>query len=171
MKRKVILYIATEDDNLDFLSGVETPGEDYGHADFLRNIDTIIWGRRTYDKVLSFGMAFPYSDKAVWVLSKSRSGSDENVTYFHDVKALIEQLQQQPGKDIYCDGGGETVFELLKYGLIDRLVVSIIPHLLGGGKRLFPDGRPEQKLKFKRSVSYPSGLVQLWYDKEMNSGK
>lgn len=173
MKRKVVLYIAMsldgyiakEDDNLDFLSLVETPGEDFGYADFIQHVDTIIWGRRTYDKVLSFGMDFPHKDKKVYVLSHSRTGSDANVEYCSNVKSLIEELRQQPGKDIYCDGGGEAVFALLEHKLIDRLVVSIIPHLLGGGKRLFLDGRPEQSLKFKRSISYPSGLVQLWYDK------
>ena len=73
-------------------------------------------------------------------------------------------LKQEEGKDIYCDGGGEIVFELLRHKLIDRLIVSVIPHLLGDGVKLFRDGRPEQGLMFKRSISYPSGLVQLWYD-------
>ena len=69
MNRKVILYIAMSldgyiakhDDNIDFLSIVETPGEDFGYHDFLQNIDTVIWGRRTYDKVKSFGIEFPSS--------------------------------------------------------------------------------------------------------------
>lgn len=159
-------YIAKEDDTIDFLSLVETPGEDFGYADFLKNVDTVIWGRRTYDKVMSFGIDFPHKDKNVYVLSKTRSGRDDHVAYFSDVKKLMEQLQNEPGKDIYCDGGGEAVYELLKYSLIDRLIVSVIPHLLGNGIRLFKDGRPEQKLKFKRIVSYPSGLVQLWYEKD-----
>ncbi|MEQ9440595.1 MAG: dihydrofolate reductase family protein [Cyclobacteriaceae bacterium] len=173
MKRSVVLYIAMsldgyiagEDDNLDFLSMVETPGEDFGYADFQKDVDTLIWGRKTYDKVMSFGIDFPHADKKCYVLSQSKTGKDEHVTYVSDVKKLIEQLQQEPGKAIYCDGGGETVFELLKHSLIDRLIISVIPHLLGSGTRLFKDGRPEQKLTFKRSITYPSGLVQLWYDK------
>ncbi len=80
MKRKVILYIAMsldgyiakQDDNIDFLSIVESPGEDYGYAEFLNNIDTIIWGRRTFDKVLSFGNGVPHKDKKVYVISKTR---------------------------------------------------------------------------------------------------
>ena len=66
----------------------------------------------------------------------------------------------------HCDGGSEVVFELLKHGLIYRLGISVIPHLLGSGIRLFKDGRPEQKFRFKRSITYPSGLVQLWYDRD-----
>jgi len=172
--RKVVLYIAMsldgyiakEDDNIDFLSLVQTSGEDFGYADFTSGVDTVIWGRKTYDKVLSFGVEFPHTDKKVWVFSRARSGKDEHVEYFNDVRALIHRLKQQPGKDIYCDGGAEVVHELLRYSLLDRLVVSVIPHLLGSGISLFKNGRPEQPLTFKRSVSFPSGLVQLWYDKK-----
>ncbi|HEY0670132.1 MAG TPA: hypothetical protein VGD22_18270 [Sphingobacteriaceae bacterium] len=55
--------------------------------------------------------------------------------------------------------------------MFDRMIISIIPHLLGEGIRLFKDGRPEQGMKFKRSVSYPSGLVQLWYDLEVKENE
>jgi dihydrofolate reductase len=172
MIRKVILYIAmsldgyiaTTDDKLDFLSVVETPNEDYGHAEFTKQIDTVIWGRRTFDKVVSFGEGIPYKDKAVYVISNTRTGTEGHVTYHNNVVELVNQLKSQPGKNIYCDGGGEIVFELLNHTLIDRLIVSVIPHLLGSGIRLFKDGRPEQSLKFKSSITYPSGLVQLWYD-------
>jgi dihydrofolate reductase len=81
------------------------------------------------------------------------------------MKALITRLKNEEGKDIYCDGGSEAVFTLLEHSLIDRLIVSVIPHLLGSGIKLFKSGVPEQKLKLKQSISFPSGLVQLWYDR------
>lgn len=173
MERKVILYIAMsldgyiakEDDNIDFLTTVESPGEDYGYFSFLKDIDTVIWGRKTYDKVLTLSTEFLHKDKKVYVLSRSRSGSDKNVEYFYDVQTLINDLRRREGLDIYCDGGSELVFELLKHSMIDRLIVSVIPYLLGSGIRLFRDGFPEQKLKFRQSITYPSGLVQLWYEK------
>lgn len=176
MKRKLILYIAmsldgfiaTKDDNIDFLSKVNTPGEDYGYADFLQNVDTVIWGRKTFDKVLSFGHGVPHKDKHVYVISKSRTGSEGHAEYKNDVVQLVKTLKEQPGKDIYCDGGGEVVFELLKHELIDRLIISVIPHLLGDGIRLFKSGRKEQNLKFKKSIAFSSGLVQLWYEAEQN---
>lgn len=179
MKRTVFLYIAMsldgyiakEDDNIDFLNVVDSPGEDYGYVSFLRNVDTIIWGRKTYDKVLSFGIDFPHKDKKVYVLSRSRTGTDENVEYFSDIKTLITHLQEIPGKDIYCDGGSELVFELLKHSFIDILIVSVIPYLLGSGIRLFRDGRAEQNLKLKQSITFPSGLVQLWYEKNKNASQ
>lgn len=174
MKRKLVLYIAMsldgfiakKDDNLDFLSKVNAPGEDYGHTDFLQNIDTIIWGRKTFDKVLSFGQGVPYKDKKVYVISNSRTGFESHAEYINDVVQLVKSLKKQDGKNIYCDGGSEIVFELLKHSMIDRLIVSVIPHLLGDGIRLFRSGRREQNLKFKKSLSFPSGLVQLWYDAE-----
>ncbi|WP_224997316.1 dihydrofolate reductase family protein [Cesiribacter sp. SM1] len=175
MNRQVILYIAMsldgyiakEDDNLDFLSVVEKEGEDYGYTAFQQEVDTLIWGRRTYDKVLSFGIDFPHKDKKCYVLSGSKTGSDENVEFFGgDVRELIAQIRSQEGKHIYCDGGAGVVYELLKYGLIDRMIISVIPHLLGSGIRLFKDGRPEQHLKFRSSTTFPTGLVQLWYDNQ-----
>ncbi|MDO7875647.1 dihydrofolate reductase family protein [Hymenobacter sp. ASUV-10] len=173
MSRKVILYIAMSldgylaksNDNIDFLTQVERPGEDYGYADFLSTVDTVIWGRRTYEKVLTISPEYLHQDKQVYVLSQSRTGQAGHVTFVPDVQELITTLKAREGKDIYCDGGGEIVAALLRHGLIDRLIVSVIPHLLGEGIRLFRDGRPEQALAFKRSISYPSGLVQLWYDK------
>ncbi len=67
MSRKLVLYIAMsldgyiakKDDSLDFLSMVETPNEDYGYAEFTNTIDTVIWGRKTFDKVKSFGARYP----------------------------------------------------------------------------------------------------------------
>lgn len=157
-------YIAKTDDNIDFLSIVETPNEDYGYADFVKNIDTVIWGRKTFDKVLSFGNGVPYKDKNVYVVSKNKTGNEGHAIYRNDVVELVNELKGMEGKDIYCDGGGEIVLELMKHALFDRIIVSVIPHLLGEGIRLFKDGRPEQNLKLKRSISYPSGLIQLWYN-------
>lgn len=172
MKRKIVLfiamsldgYIAKKDGNIDFLSIVEKDNEDYGYADFLQNIDTVIWGRKTFDKVLEFGNGVPHKNKKVFVISKSRSGKEEHAEYNDDVVELVKSLKQQSGKDIYCDGGAEIIHELLNNHLIDRIIVSLISHLLGDGIRLFKDRTVEQQLVFKRSIGYPSGLVQLWYE-------
>ncbi len=174
MTRKVILYIgmsldgyiAKDEDDIDFLSVVDTPGEDFGYYDFVQNVDTVIWGRKTYDKLLSFNLPeFPHKDKKVFVLSRTRTGDDGNVEYFNgELADLIAMLRTQEGKHIYCDGGGEVVFELLRDRLIDELRVSVVPHLVGHGVRLFKDGFPEQGLTFKSSTTYPSGLVHLRYE-------
>ncbi len=177
MSRKLILfiamsldgYIAKMDDNIDFLSIVDLPDEDYGYSDHLNNVDTVIWGRKTFDKVLSFGNGVPHKDKKVYVISSSREGRFEHAEYSNNVVDLVRSLKMEEGKDIFCDGGAGIVFELLKHFLIDRIIVSVIPHMLGDGIRLFKDGNVEQSIRFKRSISYPSGLVQLWYDRVSNN--
>lgn len=172
MKREVILYIAMsldgsiagENDDLSFLEAAEYPGEDYGYEDFCKKVDTVIWGRKTYDKVRSFGTDFPHKDKKVYVLSNSRTGSDENVEYFSgDIRELIAALRESEGKHIYIDGGAELVYELMKHDLIDRYIISIIPALVGGGIRLFKGGTPAAKLKMVKSSVFPSGVVQVHY--------
>jgi dihydrofolate reductase len=72
-------------------------------------------------------------------------------------------MKEKPGGVIYCDGGGETVRMFLQEKLFDEIIVSIIPVLLGQGIRLFPEGFPEQKLKFVSSKSFEKGLVQVRY--------
>ena len=160
-------YIAKENDSLDFLKTVECPGEDYGYYDFIKNTDTVIMGRKTYDMVLGFGIPFPHKERKCYVLSRSKTGSDENVSFYKGpIETLIEELAKQEGKDIFIDGGAETIHELMQHKLIDKFIISVIPIMLGGGKSLFKAGRPQQGLKFLRSATFPSGLVQLWYERK-----
>lgn len=171
--RKVVLYIAMsadgyiakEDGDLGWLSAVEQAGEDYGYHEFVSTVDTVIMGRKTYDKVLSFGIEFPHKGRKCYVWSQSRTGSDENVTYVNgSLSLLIAKLKQTEGKDIFIDGGAELVHQLMKEGLIDRYIISMIPIFIGGGISLFQSGRPEQQLSLMHTKSFTSGLVQLWYE-------
>lgn len=172
MKRKVILYIAMsldgfiagKNDELDFLKQVETAGEDYGYAQFIETIDTVIMGRKTYEIVLSFGIGFPHADKKSYVLTRTSRVADANVTFFNgDVKTLLDDLRKTDGKNIFIDGGAEVVHLLLKNQLIDELIISIIPVLLGDGIRLFKGEEPGQKLELISTKSFEKGLVQLHY--------
>lgn len=159
-------YIAGKNENLDFLSLVEVPGEDYGYNDFIQTVDTVILGRKTYDKVLGFGVPFPHAERKCYVISGTRTGSDQYVSFWNNSPAeLITYLQQQTGTDIFVDGGAQVIHSLLEEGLIDRLTISFIPHLLGDGIQLFNNGRPEQQMQLVQSKSFPSGLVQLTYEK------
>lgn len=172
MNRELLLYIAVsldgfiagEGNDLSFLSGVERPGEDYGYSAFYETVDTIIMGRKTYDQVLTFGVDFPHKGKTCYVISRSRKGRDENVEFLgNDFIESVRHLKTRPGKNIFCDGGAQVVHELLRHGLIDRMVISIIPHMLGKGTRLFKEGCPEQSIQLKKYEAFPSGLIQLTY--------
>ena len=170
--RKVILYIAMsldgyiarENGDISWLSVVEKTGEDYGYSKFIESIDTVIMGRKTYEKVMSFGIEFPHKDKKCYVISRAKTGIDENVEYYSgSFEELITTLKKKDGKNIFVDGGAEIVNELMKINRLDEFVISIVPIFLGNGIRLFKDGRHEQNLKLIDSTKFSTGLVQLWY--------
>lgn len=169
---KVILYIATSldgyiakpDDDLSFLSIVEQEGQDYGYADFVKNVDAVIVGRKTYDKVISMGFDFPHADKDAYVITRTSRPNIGSVKFYAgDLKLLVDKLKSEKGKNIFCDGGAEIVNELLKFDLIDEYVISILPILVGKGTKLFKDGRPEQKVELVSVRSFDKGLTQLHY--------
>lgn len=172
MNRKVILYIAmsldgfiaSPDGDISFLSQVEHEEEDYGYSAFIDIVDTIILGRKTYDKVLSMGIELPYGNRQVFVLTHRTKPSAGNVTFYSgNLAELISELKSQPGNNIYCDGGAETVQRLLRKDLIDEFIISIVPILLGEGIRLFNKNSRVQMLKLVQGKSFEKGLVQLHY--------
>lgn len=172
MSRKVVLYIATSldgyiatnDGDLNFLSSVEQEGEDYGYYDFVKSVDAVIVGRKTYEKVLSMGFDFPHTDKEAYIITRTPRPSIGSVQFYTGkLKSLVEELKSKEGKNIYCDGGAEIVNELMKHDLIDEYIISVIPVFLGDGIRLFKDGRSEQKLELLSAKSFDKGLVQLYY--------
>lgn len=179
MERKLILFIAVSldgyiagiNDDLGFLSIVEQTGEDYGYQEFIKEIDTIIIGRKTYDKVISMGFEYPHKDKDVYIISRTpKPGVGAFKYYSGDLRELILLLKSKSGKDIFCDGGAEIVNELLMYHLIDKFVISLIPIILGDGVPLFKKGRPGLKLRLINSIRYDKGLVQLHYIRKEESG-
>jgi dihydrofolate reductase len=170
-ERKIILYIAMSldgyiakpNDDLSFLSIVEKEGEDYGYADFVATVDTVLIGRKTYDWVTK-QVEFPHADKTAYVITRTpRPNIGKTVFYMGDLTELIRKLKSEPGKNIFCDGGAEIVNELLKNNLIDELIISVIPILEGEGTRLFKEGRPERILRLISTKTFDSGLVQLRY--------
>lgn len=172
MSRKLILYIATSldgyiakpNDNLDFLSIVEQEGQDYGYAEFVKTVDTVIIGRKTYDKVISMGVDFPHAKKDTYVITRTSRPTIGSVKFYTgDLKLLVNKLKAGRGDNIYCDGGAEIVNELLKNDLIDEFVISIIPIIVGNGTKLFKAGESELRLELISTKQYDKGLVQLHY--------
>lgn len=170
--RKVILFIAASldgfiakaDGDISFLSAVEQPGEDYGYANFLESVDTVILGRKTYDKIRSMFGGLAYGERNVFVLTRSPQPANDKVTFYSgSLVDLLSNLKSTNGRNIFCDGGAETVRRFLQEDLFDEIVVSIIPVLLGDGIRLFSEGFPEKKLQFVDAKSFEKGLVQLHY--------
>lgn len=162
-------YIAKPNDDLDFLKLVDKEGEDYGYSAFTKNIDTIILGRKTYDYVLKEIGSSHYDNgqRDVYVITRTERPSVGRTTFYSgNLTDLVQRLKSENGKNIYCDGGAEVINELLNNDLIDELIISVIPILVGNGTRLFKDGRPEQQLEFVRSQSFDTGLTQLHYKRK-----
>jgi dihydrofolate reductase len=174
--RKLLLFIATSldgyiakpNDDLSFLKAVEKEGEDYGYADFMATIDTIIIGRKTYDYVLKeIGPAhYDNGQRDVYIITRTeRPGVGRTTFYTGNLTELVLRLKARSGNNIYCDGGAEIINELLKSDLIDVFIISVIPVLLGDGTRLFKDGRPEQQLELFNVKAFDTGLTQLHYQR------
>jgi dihydrofolate reductase len=162
-------YIATQDDDLSWLSIAEKEGEDYGYSAFNQTIDTYIVGRKTYDIVLKLtGGEFPQGKQhQCYVITRTPKAPENGVTFYtEDLSQLIHQLKQESGKNIYCDGGAEIVRLLMKENLIDEYIISVMPILLGDGKRLFKGGTPPTHIELLSSKNFDTGVVQLHYKKK-----
>ncbi|MRT17761.1 dihydrofolate reductase [Vitellibacter sp. q18] len=159
-------YIAKPNNDLSFLKLVEKEGEDYGYAKFTDTIDTLIVGRKTYDYVLQeIGLShYDNGQRDVYVITRTeRPQAGRTIFYTGNITELVKQLKSEKGKNIYCDGGAEVINELLKHDLIDELIISVIPVLIGNGTRFFKDNRPEQILEFTEAKTFDTGLIQLHY--------
>jgi len=172
MMRKVILYIAMSldgyiakaDNDMTFLTIVQKDGEDYGYNDFIKEVDTVIMGRKTYDWVMTQVKEFPHADIDSYIITRTPNPAKGKISFYTgNLKELILELKQNAGKNIFIDGGAEIVNLLVKDNLIDEYIISIIPILLGDGVRLFKGSIIEQNLNLISSKQYDTGLIQLHY--------
>lgn len=175
--RKLIMYIsmsvdgfiATKDDNLDWLSVVEQQGEDYGYVNFNAKCDTYIVGKTTYDTVLRMtGGEFPQSKNLkCYVITRQELADKDGVTFYNgDLEKLIQKIKSEEGKHIYFDGGSIVAQMLMQKNLIDEYIISIIPIVLGNGKRLFRGETDKFPLKALNTKMYDSGLIQVHYERQ-----
>ncbi|MBI0583533.1 MAG: dihydrofolate reductase [Methanomassiliicoccus sp.] len=172
--RRIVLYlaasldgfIARRDGGIDWLPAMGK--EDYGYAQFLSGVDAVVMGRITYEQVLTLG-PYPYAGKKGYVFTTARRGRDDNVEFVGgDIQTFVDGLRSSPGKDIWLVGGARLAQGFLRAGAVDRMILTIVPHLLGEGIPLF-DGGPEGPLVLMESRTFRDGLVQLRYEFEAQS--
>lgn len=162
-------YLATKDDDLSWLSMVEQEGEDYGYTEFTSKVGSYLIGRKTYEVVLKLtGGDFPQAQQFDCYVITRENRVDENGIRFYNGKLeeLIDRLKKENKGHIYCDGGGQLVRALLEKDLIDEYIISVIPILLGEGKRLFPGNSGQIPLTLISSKQFESGLTQLRYERK-----
>ena len=158
-------FIARQNGDLDWLP--TGGGEPHGYDEFIASVDAIVIGRKTFETVLTFG-AWPYGDKRVVVLSHHpvdfsavRGGAVEQMS--EPPVAIAAKLAASGARHVYVDGG-ITIQGFLRAGLIDRLVITRVPVLIGDGIPLFGSLPHDIRLRHVVTRSYPSGLVQTEYD-------
>jgi dihydrofolate reductase len=157
-------FIAREDGGLDWLPA--DGGEPHGYTEFIATVDALVIGRKTLETVLAFD-AWPYGTKPVIVLSTTLSAVTVPDGAVCEVmvgspREIIARLAHRGMKHLYIDGG-VTIQGFLEAGLIQRLIITRIPVLLGRGIPLFGPLSHDIRMEHVGTRSYPSGLVQSEY--------
>jgi len=157
-------FIARPNGTFDFLP--EGGGEPHGYNEFIAGVDAIVMGRKSFESVLAFP-AWPYAEKRVVVLSSRpvdlsavRGGVVEQMA--GPPAEIVSQLAARGVHHLYIDGG-ITIQRFLRAGLIERLIITRVPVLIGEGIPLFGALPRDIRLRHVATRHYPSGLVQSEY--------
>ena len=160
-------FIARRNDDIDWLTGFSSLGEDHGYDTHIARMDGIIMGRGTYEKVATFDQW--YYEKPVLVLSRSLDPATVpaqltgKVEFIAATPAEAMDLAASRGWNrIYADGG-KLIQSFLRAGFVEDLIISRIPILLGDGIPLFGPLEQDIVLDHLETKSFPSGLVQSHY--------
>src|SRR5580693_8385697 len=158
-------FIARPNGDLDFLP--QGGGEPHGYDEFMASVDALVIGRNTFEKVMSFE-GWPYGEKRVVVLSSRpvdlsvvRNGVVEQMS--GSPAEIVSQLAATGAHHLYIDGG-ITIQGFLRAGLIQRLIITRVPVLIGEGIPLFGTLPRDIRLRHVATRHYPSGLVQSEYE-------
>lgn len=166
-------YVATSVDgliadrfgNVDWLNPFF--GEDYGFHGFLDSIDTVVMGRRTYERLLASSRKNPYEGKLFAVLSRTRSsGAFAHLFWQGQVERLMLRLHDMGSKSLWIVGGGSVAGMFLEAGLLDEVRQFVMPLVLGSGTPLFGPLRQQSSLRLIDSRSFENGVLQLRYAAE-----
>lgn len=166
-------YIAGKNNEVDWLESIPNPENlDMGFSNHMQNIDALVMGRNTMELVVNMGVDWPYN-KPVFVLSNTLTHAPkglENKVYpvNGDLKSIVKNLNQQGYNKLYIDGG-LTIQSFLKQGLIDEMIITTIPILLGDGIPLFGNLNAPIEFRCIRSECYSNGIAQNHYRKYINN--
>ncbi|CRK82813.1 dihydrofolate reductase family protein [Neobacillus massiliamazoniensis] len=151
-----------------------------GFINFLNQIDTILYGRKSYDLWGQFTPEIEDTDteKGIWelvyskekyVFSRTQKGTDSKAIFINDnILEEVNKLKNKPGKDIWLYGGASLITTFINLGLVDEFRLSVHPVILGEGKPLFIDIKQRLNLKMVNTRTFSSGVVQLIYHLNRN---
>ena len=156
-------FIARTNGDLDFLP--PGGGEPHGYDEFMATVDALVVGRKTFEKVLTFE-TWPYGQKPVFVLSARPLASTPPGAVVERMSGapadILSQLTARGIRHVYVDGG-ITIQRFLQAGLIQRLIITRVPVLIGDGIPLFGSLQRDIPLEHVATRHYASGLVQSEY--------
>jgi len=178
-KRRIILDLAVTLDG--FIEGQN--GEidwcimdsDMGFINFLNQIDTILYGRKSFDLWGQYTPENEVSDteKEIWksvhskekyIFSRTQKKTDNKAIFINDnIFEEVNKLKNEPGKDIWLYGGASLITTFINLGLIDEFRLSVHPVILGEGKPMFIDIKQRLNLILVNTKTFSSGVVQLCY--------
>jgi len=157
-------FIARPDGSFDFLD--VAGDEPHGYDEFIASVDALVMGRHTFDTVLGFG-GWVYGKKPVFVLSTRPLPSVPPGAVVErlagDPVEIVRQLEARGVRRAYVDGG-ITIQGFLRAGLIQRLIISRVPVLIGAGIPLFGSLLRDIPLRHVATRHYRTGLVQSEYE-------
>jgi dihydrofolate reductase len=157
-------FIARANGALDFLPA--GGGEPHGYDEFMATVDALVIGRKTFETVLAFD-AWPYGEKPVFVLSTHELAPAPPAAVVEHLSGnpaeIVSELAARGIGHIYVDGG-ITIQRFLQAGLIQRLIITRVPVLIGEGIPLFGALQSDITLKHIATRQYQSGLVQSEYE-------
>lgn len=156
-------YIAKRNGDVEWLGQFSLPVENYGYDEFLADIDVILLGRKSYEKVLTFP-EFPYNKPCYVITSQKNLLSDSRVIFTSELTKTVTEILAE-GKNIYADGGAVLISELIKQSLVDEMTITTLPIILGNGIRCFKAGIGESIYSLQEIEHFPSGLIQVKYIK------
>ena len=163
-------YIADKNGGIDWLHAIPNPdNDDMGYVEFTNDIDALVMGRTTFETVCGFDVDWPYN-KPVFVLSNMLKEIPES----HKEKAflvkgtlteILDQIHEKGFYRLYIDGG-TTIRNFLKADLIDEMILTTIPILLGGGAPLFSELPNELKFELLGTKTYLNQITQHHYKRK-----
>lgn len=172
-RRKVTVHIATSadgyiarlDGDLEWLTSRPKPQGFYGIGAFMKSIDLLVLGRKTYEAALRMGAKFDAKQPhVVFSRQPSPAGVPAGVRFVNDAAGpFMRDLREQPGKDIWLMGGGEIIASFLDEQLIDEFVVTVVPVFIGDGIPLIARRHRHVPLELLSSESFEDGVVQSHY--------
>lgn len=168
--RKIILGVAVSLDG--FIEGPNGEydwcftDQDYGMSDFMKRIDTIFYGRKSYEMMMTAEQSGqnPYAKMKSYVFSNTLTKAYEGTeTISGDIAEQVKALKNSSGKDIWLFGGASLTTTFINEGLLDEMSLAVHPLLLGAGKPLFNNIDGRKYFKLTQSTAYSSGLVIMNY--------